>query len=276
MKLGTFAQHLDDACRQRNISLASAAEKAISFGITSVCVGSDTVDDPKKERERIENVGLKISDVYGSVDFITGIDCEATVLRHLERTAAMGASTLLVTTEAYRDPKDENKRLEDNNAVAEGLSLCVKHAKDCGIKIVVEDYDVNNGPFAYMKDLKYILDRAPGAFFAFDSGNFILAGEDEVEALKLLKPHFAHAHFKDRGTAKYMPEENIVQTFKSLSGKEYYPCPVGAGIIRYDEIAKIMREVDYDSMILIEHFDAPDQLMYLERSAEFIKGLLGL
>lgn len=164
-------------------------------------------------------MGLSTADAYININFISGGDIRGEAERLITRAARLGIERIQITTEAYSDPTDAKKRKSENLMVAEGLSYCAELAKKLGIKTVIEDYDCNNGPLSYSADMKYILDNAPNVFFAFDSGNFAYTGEDEVQALELMKDKLAHVHFKDRSLTKYKPEEKE-NIFTSLGGKK--------------------------------------------------------
>lgn len=277
MKLGTFQAHIDEMCQQKKISLGEAAELVHALGIHAVCVGADWIGDPAQERERLERVGFHISDVFGSLNFITEEDVRPAAKRLVERAAALGAERLLVTTESFRNRDDEAMRREDDDRAAQGLCVCCELAAAYGIQVVVEDYDVNDGPFTFGADLRYILGQAGRVGFAYDSDNFAFADEDEIANLKMMKEKLAGVvHFKDRSLQKYRPDEQIGNPLVSLKGVRYYPCPVGSGIIRFEEIRRILWETGFDGTILLEHFNSPDQYGYLRESAGFVRRLYGI
>lgn len=273
MKLGTFESHMEDMCRQREISPEQAAEQLRSWGIRDVCVGSDWIGDPVREREKLDGLGLTVSDVFGQILFLTGKDIPGRIEELLERTRVLGAERLLITTEEFRDRGDPALRREDDALAAEGLALAAEMAERCGVRIVVENYDVNAGPLTFGSDLRKILEQAGNVGFAFDSGNFVHPGEDEVESLRTMKQWLGGVvHFKDRRLESYLPAEEA-DFHENLTGVRYYPSPVGKGIIRFREIRDILREENFDGEILLEHFGASDQYAYLEESAAFVKSL---
>ena len=51
------------------------------------------------------------------------------------------------------------------------------------------------------------------------------------------------------------------------------PVPVGEGYMPIAELVKKLHDQGYDGYFAIEHFGAPDQLGFMLRSAEFLKGL---
>lgn len=277
MKLGTFQAHIDEMCQQKKISLEEAADLVHALGIHAVCVGADWIGDPAQERGRLERVGFHISDVFGSLNFITEEEVRPAAKRLVERAAALGADRLLVTTEPFRDRGNEVVRREDDDRAAQGLCVCCELAAANGIQVVVEDYDVNDGPFSFGDDLRYILGQAGRVGFAYDSGNFAFADEDEIANLERMRGKLAGVvHFKDRSLQKYRPDEQIRNPLVSLDGVQYYPCPVGSGIIRFEEIKKILQETGFDGTILLEHFNSPDQYGYLRESAGYVKRLFGM
>ena len=277
MRIGTFLHHVDMIPSERGISFSEAAKKVISFGIENICLGLDDIPDARHlidEKGRISSEGFSITDAYGNINFIRSDDPKRDVDKLIEKAVMMGVERLQITTDPYTDIKNQSLRNNEIGKVIDTLSYAVPAASSSGIQIVIEDYDVSDGPFSHSSDLRKILDSVDGLLFTFDSGNFVFADENEVKALELLKDKVGNLHFKDRkrinGNAPYWKK------FTSLGGMEYDCCPVGSGDIDFASVSGIIREIGYDGMIILEHFDARDQLSYLESSAAFTKKLFGI
>ena len=182
MILGTFEQHIEEMCRQRSMTLEEAGAFLRRLGVQAVCAGAHELPDPLESRKRLEGVGLFFSDVYGTLPFISQQADEAAIRALLQKTAALGAKRLLVTSEPYRDMDDAVKREEDLCRTIDGLKRTVGLASACGVEIELEDFDCAATPFSFTDDLLRVFQEVPGIRFAFDSGNFVLAGEDEIAA----------------------------------------------------------------------------------------------
>ena len=101
-----------------------------------------------------------------------------------------------------------------------------------------------------MKKFKiWFFKHIPQLKCTFDTGNFIINGEDVMMALEMLKERIVHVHCKDRG------EESVA---------------VGDDNIQINNIINKIKESGYDGNLAIEHFDAADQEMCMKRSAEYL------
>ena len=66
------------------------------------------------------------------------------------------------------------------------------------IAVVIEDFDDRNSPIASVSGMKWFAEQVPGLCFTFDTGNFIIHGEDVFAAWEELKDKVVHVHCKDR------------------------------------------------------------------------------
>ena len=66
------------------------------------------------------------------------------------------------------------------------------------IPVVIEDFDDRNSPIACVSGMKWFAEQVPGLCFTFDTGNFIIHGEDIFAAWEELKDKVVHVHCKDR------------------------------------------------------------------------------
>ena len=66
------------------------------------------------------------------------------------------------------------------------------------IAVVIEDFDDRNSPIASVSGMKWFAEQVPGLCFTFDTGNFIIHGEDIFAAWEELKDKVVHVHCKDR------------------------------------------------------------------------------
>ena len=70
-----------------------------------------------------------------------------------------------------------------------------------------------------------------------------MAGEDCLEAIRLLRGRISHVHLKDRVSKSDMS------------------CPaIGAGCIPEAEVIRILRDSGYSGWLTVEHFGARDML----------------
>ena len=90
-----------------------------------------------------------------------------------------------------------------------------------------------------------------------------------MKAYDLLEKRIAHVHMKDIAYAPLRGEKGKT----ALTGKQLYPAPVGSGELPMAEIVRRLYEHGYDGLFAIEHFSAGDQLLYMRRSARWLKNI---
>ena len=114
--------------------------------------------------------------------------------------------------------------------------------------------------------MQWFAEQVPGLCFTFDTGNFIIHGENIFAAWEELKDKVVHVHCKDRKISSDKPLQT--QKNATLDIKEcYLPAAVGEGCIPIKELVYKMKEYGYRGYLAIEHFDAADQEAYMQKSA---------
>lgn len=134
------------------------------------------------------------------------------------------------------------------------------------ITVVIEDFDDRNSPIACVSGMKWFAEQVPGLCFTFDTGNFIIHGENIFAAWEELKDKVVHVHCKDRKISSDKPlqtQKNATPDIKEC----YLPAAVGEGCIPIKELVYKMKEYGYRGYLAIEHFDAADQEAYMQKSA---------
>ncbi|WP_075678603.1 sugar phosphate isomerase/epimerase family protein [Roseburia sp. 831b] len=134
--------------------------------------------------------------------------------------------------------------------MAEGLNQIAEYGKQMGIAVTVEDFDDRKSPLSCVGGILWFLKQVPLLKVTFDTGNFIIHGEDIMSAWDILQEKIIHMHCKDRG------EE---------------PVAVGDGYIPMHELMEKIRASHYEGYLAIEHFDAQNQEQCMEKSAAFLQ-----
>lgn len=86
--------------------------------------------------------------------------------------------------------------------MVEGLRRAVKYEKEKGIDVALEDFDGIEAPYCTIAGMEYFMNEVPGLKCAFDTGNFVMYEEDEIEAFEKLKDRICTLHLKDRSKTK--------------------------------------------------------------------------
>lgn len=118
-----------------------------------------------------------------------------------------------------------------------------------GIDVVFEDYDNTLSIVYNMAALDKVFALSPDAKCAFDSGNFVYAGDDPMEAFNKYKSRIAHVHLKDRYAVA--DRESAV---------------IGTGIAHCKEILDLLLADGYKGWFTIEGYGVKDMKSHLEES----------
>ena len=150
-------------------------------------------------------------------------------------------TTTITASNAGTDMKSEGSfELDEKTAktldcekLTAGMRDAVAYGQEKGVRVCMEDVDQANYPTSTIAGLRAFLDRIPGLECCFDTGNWIMSGEDEVEAFKKTQDRISAMHLKDRSKTR-INEDDI--EIRLPDGSELYPAPVGKGYIRVAEI----------------------------------------
>jgi L-ribulose-5-phosphate 3-epimerase len=272
MQIGTFEYHFHELCKQHNISLSEGAKILKNLGIENLCIGLDDVSDPIAKKDELLSLGLQPSDAFGNLRFLSDCNIDNSMINLLKKASELNVDRLLITIEGYRNKENDKMVSEDLGKTIVGFNKVTEKAKNYNIKICIEDFDVNIGPTTFYKSISYLLNNVPDLGYAYDSGNYIYSGEDELTALKSLCSRISCVHLKDRSFKPILPGD-INSSFVNMQGKVFYPSPVGSGIIHIKEILEILSSINYQGPFYFEHFGASDQLLYLQKSSDNFRTL---
>lgn len=283
MKLSVFYDHITQAARQSGKGIEEILKEVRAAGIEAVEMHLAYLLETEEIFRQLKVADLKISCIY---EFFSMESCDETQkLKQLIETAGtVQAEKVLVVPgfvseeekEAMQDcMKDYDKvaaYMEANDKVlrmAEGLAYAAKLGTEKGIIVTVEDFDDNKSPLSGMNGIRWFLNRIPELQYTLDMGNFVGNEEDVLVAWELLKDRIAHVHCKDRGeeAAKIQALECGVPSIN----RGLASVAAGDGYLPIAELIRRLRTIGYDDYLAIEHFDAPNQELCIQKSAEFLQ-----
>ena len=139
-------------------------------------------------------------------------------------------------------------------------------AEPYGITACIEDFDpVPNFVCSADSCLK-VLQRAPKAGLAFDTGNFLIADDDPVEIFPRLKHLIRHVHVKEK---RLLPSGAKGQA--SLARKMYENTEFGKGNAHIAECVELLKCIGFTGALSIEAFGGFEEAL---ADARFLKNLL--
>lgn len=276
-KLSVFYDHILQAQEQSGKSVPELLAFCKEQGISAVEINYSRF---ASEREQISSMlsdaGLVISCMYETFDFShdpnltraqqmleTAAACQVSrvlfVAGALESADAAALAACSQNYEAASTFMDQNA---DVQKIAHALSELTAYAAPLGVTITLEDFDGFLQPFARTYPLLWFMEHVPGLRYTLDMGNFAFSDEDVSYAAWLLKDYIVHVHCKDRAK-----DPMVHGRFCRGLGQS----PAGSGYLPMANLLDQLKETDYSGYLAIEHFDVPDQLGFIRKSAAFLR-----
>lgn len=284
IRLSVFFDHILQAEEQTGKHIPELLAEVKKAGISAVEINCTYLLEHPATLEMLETAGLQVSCIYEFYALERGRETEK-ARRHIEIARKTKAGKILIVpgffsveTEEFVNCVPDREKVwdylshsEKAQRMADGLREIVEMAgsrniADTPITVVIEDFDDRNSPIACVSGMQWFAEQVPGLCFTFDTGNFIIHGEDIFAAWEELKDKVVHVHCKDRKISSDKPlqtQKNATPDIKEC----YLPAAVGEGCIPIKELVYKMKEYGYRGYLAIEHFDAAEQEAYMQKSA---------
>ncbi|MBO3757831.1 MAG: sugar phosphate isomerase/epimerase family protein [Thermoproteota archaeon] len=163
--------------------------------------------------------------------------------------------------------KEDIKREDAIKMIIEGLKEGADYAYEHGIKLALENHGELYGTG---KQLEYIVKAVNSKALGlnFDMGNFLLSGDNAINAIKIVGKYIYHVHLKD---FKSNGEE---AEFLSINGKKYTCVGPGEGETNFIEFLNELKKVNYDGVLSIENEKKGDELENTKDMVSKVKNYL--
>lgn len=128
--------------------------------------------------------------------------------------------------------------------------------------------------------LKGFLDSlgSRGVAVNYDPANLVMvAGDDEVEGVSILKDYIVHTHAKDGVMLKSMDPKEVYARFATggiehmNAGETYLETPLGQGNVRFDAYLKALADNGFDGFLTIERECGEDPAADIALAVDFLK-----
>lgn len=266
-RIGTFYWQLAAGIEQdglRDIDEAFAIGR--EHGIEELDINADEITVETKGI--LARTGMKASSVHALLPcafetrdaYLSSLD---DMKRAINKAVSVDSPFFMAVPQIPVGTPDE--KLDDARAaIREIFSDLCEYAKQLPITITVEDCSVRKTPYATIEDIKYLLDNNPSLMFAYDSGNFPLAGVDEIEGLKAFLDRTVYVHIKD--LAKTERGEIIRE------GIKYDSLELGGGYLRNLEALQILKASGFENGTVIAEVNSSfDTFKRTIESVEWLK-----
>ena len=288
MKLAAFPKcYMDQRVVERSMSLFDWINIASDLGVEGLELYDGFLEsqDPAyldRVRSELAGRGLEMPMMCYSPDF-TQPDSEAR-RREVERekrmiqvTASLGGRYCRVLS-GQRRP--EVSRQQGVQWVVESIRELLDYAAEKNVVLAMENHYKDNywkyPEFAQKGEVYLeILNQIDSPWFGaqYDPSNAILAGEDPIELLELVKHRIVTMHASDR----FLKPGHTLAELRAVEDAVGYAAilshgVVGKGLNDYPRIFGILREVGYQGWISIE--DGMNGLEEIRQSADFLRSMI--
>jgi len=274
-KIGTFLYSLERAVdEQKARDIDEAMYKAAESGVSAIDIPCTIVDSYSENNLNalINKNGMSIASVHCAYPVnYKSIDAYRKSVEEYKLAAdfakEMKSPYLMLvpqTPDDYKTLDFIKFRQGARNLIGEIASYCA----DIGIVPTIEDYSDRTNVCGRTDAIKYLLDKNPKLMFTYDSGNFVLAGYNEVETAQIFADRTVYVHLKD-----LVYDEEHFEFVRD--GIAYDSVAIGDGFLRIKEALDILRDGKFkEGTITIESGYEYDSFEKMLKSAQYLKEIL--
>ncbi|MBR6706592.1 MAG: sugar phosphate isomerase/epimerase [Clostridia bacterium] len=254
--IAAFYENIRTGAAHDGIPMAEAVSALCASGLRGLYISYESASEYADEiAETLKRTGAEVTGLHAWVTFgENGTEAR----RVIDRAKDLGTDHALIV------PVCEDN---DIGTLIAGMRDAVSYGKTRGVRVYMEDLDQSDSPYNSVNGLRTFLERVPGLNCCFDTGNWIMHREDEVEAFRQFRGRIGAMHLKDRRAAPGNADDEGVRI---LDGTFRYPAPVGKGDIRIAEILSMAE--DWPVIVEMYGYSPGHMLEGIRESVEWIKG----
>ena len=150
------------------------------------------------------------------------------------------------------------------------IDECLPVARELGITFVLANLGFRADIYGKSSALISLCEDFPELRLTYDVGNFLMAGEDSVEALDKVYSHVVHVHFKDwEIVAQERPG-----AWTGIDGRLFCGRALGEGIVDLPGVTRRLRELNYIGTISVEYEGLDDPWEAVSQGIGYLRTLL--
>ncbi|MBM7683658.1 sugar phosphate isomerase/epimerase [Pullulanibacillus pueri] len=152
--------------------------------------------------------------------------------------------------------------------VIEGLSRAASYAENKGILLCIENHGLFAGKSNQMREIIQQV-GSPNVRSTFDTGNFLLVGQNPTDAVVDMSDLISHVHIKD-----FQQVTHHEDALKSTNGNLYLGKIAGAGEIDLPFILETLMKIHYDGWLVVEFEGTEEEKEGSIKSMHYLKHIL--
>ena len=254
-ELGAFYHQIVAGVYEKNITLEQAMDEMYAHGITQTDINSDYLcaEEPEAFAARLKAHGLGIASVHGH------ISCDTSSKKALRASIEEMKRRMLLAKRAGSPrfmivpQKADTYQEENNDGFVKGIKQLFEelalYGTELGVQATVENYSRRDIPYSSFAEIEDLLKSNPHLRYTYDSGNFVLAGFNELVGARIFADKTVYVHLKDlKPVAESDNDEPLI-----LRDGVYYKSPaLNEGIVRNEEAVDYLMSNGYDGVFTIE------------------------
>ena len=277
MKLSLSMYSCVRAAQAGQLDLMGFLDYAASQGVAGVELLDMFWRDAKREipavKQRLAELGLDLAVYSISNNFIHPEASDrarelADLKRGVDIAVELGVDLLRVFSGNARAGVSYEQGLD---WIVEGLAGGAAYAQAHGVTLALE----NHGRFAGRSDqVRHIIEQVNSSALRlnFDTGNFLIVGQDPLVAARELAGWVVLAHLKDMRLAA---ESEAGHVFTDPDGRRLTGCAVGDGLVDLPAVLAALGGAGYAGWLSLEYEGAEDAIsLGVPRSLAFARALL--
>lgn len=272
MRIAAFYENIKEGTEYLGISMKEACMDLKEAGMELLYIsGSSFQEDRDEVIQLLKETELKIEGLHQWVDFAHNPESEE-YKQTLKDAKMLGAANVLFVPGFIRDEEESQREYLIMNMI-KGMSHAVAYGEKIGMPVSMEDFDGMSAPYNCISGLKRFMDEIPGLKCSFDTGNFIMYHENEMDAFACFNDRLCTIHLKDRKATPYYAG-NIPNI--CADGSRSYSCPIGDGNIHIEELIARLQGQNYEGNLIVEMYgcDPKHMLEGIRQSILHVKAML--
>lgn len=271
-KIGAFYCQLAAGIKEQGLAdIKAAFELAHKNNITCLDFNSKEIDEGTSELLRSTDMSAASVHGFMPLNFTTDAmynESLKNMCDAIDKAISVGSPFFMSVPQPPKD-MDEALRTEFIKAVrAQFTDLC-DYVKNKPITVTVEDFSLPESGYGTFDDIDYLLSNNPTLGFTYDSGNFPLAGIDELEGAKRYTDRTVYVHLKDLKIVEADPCHILRR------GVYYDSLELGGGQLKNLEVLKVLKNAGYtEGAITIEVNSSFDRLSRTLTSVKWLEEAL--
>jgi len=254
IKIGVFYQQIEAAVKEKGLTIEKAMDELREHGVTYVDVDSNYLlkEKPEVFSERLKEHGIHIISVHS--DSCCDVNSEETLCESIEEMKKRMMLAKRAESKFFMIVPDKAQSFceEQSEKFALGVRRMLKelaaYGKEIGMQATIENYSVRDFPYTSFDSIDWILRNIPDISYTYDSGNYLLAGFNELVGAKTFFDKTVYAHLKEVKPVEY-------ETPLLKDGVYYYKVPFGEGIVNNFGVVDYYLENGYDGVFTVEMYN---------------------